>query len=303
MVRMFFVVMLVVALWFGVTNEQTNTQKTILETENVLENPKLSIHPTKFFEKHSFYSAIEEVKKNDYKFKKNIRGGIVPHHLLPSLYIADFFNRLAKQNPKTIILIGPNHYEKGDGHVLTSQFGWETPFGVVFPNGEIINYLVDSNIAMVDEVVLPDDHAVSGIIPFVKYYLPNTQVVPLLLSGYISDEEIDNLVNSLSNQMGNDVVFVAAVDFSHYLTSKESKEKDEITWGLINNRDYFNLRSLNNSYLDSPASIVVLLKVMDKLDVSNLELLHHTNSGEMVRNESVEVTSYFVAGFSSRNIK
>lgn len=250
-------------------------------------------HPLIFFDKDNFYEGIAKDQNDNKRFAYRVAGGVIPHHLFPSFIIADFFSQLSHQNPKTIILIGPNHYELGDFKVLTSLYGWQTPFGVVEPN-ELFTYeLMESNLAKIDEEVLPKEHSVAGIMPFVKYYLPNVQVVPIILSGFMTQEETQLFANSLKNFMNKDTVVIAAVDFSHYLTNKEAYEKDKVTLEIMKNFDYRQLFSLNNDYLDSPASVAALLMIMQALRTTNMDLLQHTNSGELQRDDYIETTSYF----------
>ncbi|OGY20981.1 MAG: AmmeMemoRadiSam system protein B [Candidatus Woykebacteria bacterium GWB1_45_5] len=222
---------------------------------------------------------------------------MIPHHLLPSFMIADFFNRLSAQEPNTIILLGPNHDELGDFEVLTSLYGWQTPFGTVEPNDAIINSLINNNLAKVDEDVLAKETSVSAIVPFIKFYLPKAKVVPLILSARMTQDETRTLANDLKNRLSNKTVIVAAVDFSHYLTSPLAKEKDELTWQVMKNFDYRQLFTLNNDYLDNPPSIATLLMAMQKRGTTNFDLLYHTNSGELLKDSSISTTSYFSIDF------
>lgn len=271
------------------------------ELKNSLDIPtsqtNLSTHPLVFFDKDTFYAGIEQSQKENMTFAHRISGGIIPHHLFPGFIITDFFNRLSKQNPTTIILIGPNHYERGDYKVLSSLYGWETPFGVVAPNEQVIQELVKNKLVKIDEANLPKDHAVAGIMPFIKHYLPNAKVVPLLLSGFMTKEDAKVLSNSLKGYMDRDTIIIAAVDFSHYLINQQAQEKDKTTLELMKSFNYDQLLSLNNDYLDSPPSIATLLMTMQSLDTTKMELLYHTNSGEMQKNNSIETTSYFSIAF------
>lgn len=263
------------------------------QTQNKAESNNRPTHSLVFFDKDTFYPGVKQSKNENKFFKNHIAGGIIPHHLFPSFIITDFFYRLSKQNPKTIILIGPNHYERGDHKVLSSLYGWETPFGVVEPNEPILKELTKSKLIKIDETNLPKDHAVAGIIPFVKYYLPNTKVVPLLLSGFMAEEDARILSSNLKNYLNKDTIIIAAVDFSHYLISEQAKEKDIVTLEVIKNFDYRQLFSLNNDYVDSPPSIAALLMTMQMLGTTKMDLLYHTNSGELQKNNFIETTSYF----------
>lgn len=281
-----FIVPLAGTFWFAVGRNNPP-----IKTEQ--KNSFLPTHPLVFFDKDTFYAGIEHSKKESKTFANQISGGIIPHHLFPGFIITDFFSRLSNQSPTTIILIGPNHYERGDYNVLSSLYGWETPFGIVEPNKQIIQELATNKLIKIDETNFPKDHAVAGIMPFVKHHLPNTKVVPLLLSGFMTKEDITVLSHRLKNYVGKDTVIAAAVDFSHYLTNPQAQEKDKTTFELMKSFNYDQLLSLNNDYLDSPPSIATLLMTMQDLNTTDMELLYHTNSGEMQKNDSIETTSYF----------
>jgi len=277
----------------GLRNQLQNKTYSKNSLDVLTSQANQSNHPLVFFDKDTFYTGIEQVKKENKSFSSRIVGGVIPHHLFPGFIIADFFNRISKQNPKTIILIGPNHYERGDSKALSSMYGWETPFGVVGPNEQIIKELTESNLIKINEDVLPKDHAVAGIMPFVKYYLPDSKVVPILLSGFMSEGDIRALSNDLKKYLNEDTIIISAVDFSHYLTSPQAQEKDKTTLELMQSFNYQKLLSLNNDFLDSPPSIVTLLMAMHTLGTTKMEVLYHTNSGELQKNNSIETTSYF----------
>lgn len=250
-------------------------------------------HVVKFYDEKTSFEGINRAKKDVTKPDYLVTGGIVPHHLFVSFIIADFFYRLSFQNPKTIILLGPNHYEKGHFEALTSLYGWNTVFGVVEPDENLTKTLIDRNLVNIDEEVLPNDHALSALMPFIKYYMPNTKVVPILLSQKFSEEKSEILADNLSKLMTKDIAIITSVDFSHYLTSSLAKEKDEMTLEVMREFDYRKLYTLNSDYLDSPASIGTLLMIMQRLNTANMDLLYHTNSGELQNNNHIETTSYF----------
>lgn len=289
-----FILLIPLLLWILINKSNSVTRTNLDNSLSVFRsNVDRISHPLVFFEENTFYAGVAQAKREDESFAYHVSGGIIPHHLFVGSIIADFFNRLSAQQPKTIILIGPNHYEKGDFKALTSLYGWQTPFGVVEPNEQITKDLLKNNLVKIDEEVLPKDHSVAGIMPFIKYYLPNTQVVPILLSSYISQEEAHILASNLKGHMDKDAIIIAAVDFSHYLTNQQAQEKDEVTLEVMKNFDYRQLFSLNNDYLDSPPSIATLLTMMQKLGTTKMELLHHTNSGELQKDNYIETTSYF----------
>lgn len=252
-----------------------------------------STHPAYFFESDTFTDAVERVKNSDKKYPQPILGGVIPHHLLPSIIIADLFKNLVKQNPETIILVGPNHYELGNKPILSGVEGWETPFGVVESDQKILKDLYDEKIIGFDEKVLDREHSMGDIVPFIKYYLPNTKIVPLILSGNLKMEQIKSLVEVIAPMVNKKTVVVASVDFSHYQIKDKAETNDEITLRLMRAKDYPQIINLNSSYVDSPPSIISLLMIMEAKNKKDFDLIYHTNAGKILNDTSHEVTSYF----------
>lgn len=250
-------------------------------------------HPLKFFERESFFRGIAQAETENYSFPSPITGGIIPHHLLPSYMIGDFFRRLALQKPHTIVLVGPNHHELGNYPGLSSLYNWQTPFGDVEPETSLIEDLVVSDMVRIDEEVAENEHSVAGIMPFIKYYLPEVRVVPLIVSGRMNYSEIEALAKVLTQHMTGGIVMVASVDFSHYLPSHIAYEKDRETLEIIKNFDYRRLMAFNNDYLDSPSAIAILLMMMQLVGKTNMQEVSHTNSGEIMGDSTIPTTSYF----------
>lgn len=286
-------VILLLLLLFIVSKDNSTTTATLKSLGVSNSTSSRPTHPNLFFDEQTFNDGVTQTKKANSISTYHIAGGIIPHHLFPGFILTDFFNRLSVQKPRIIILIGPNHYEKGSFRVLTSLYSWDTPFGKVEPEELIINKLIKNGVVRIDEGVLPNDHAVAGMMPFVKYYLPDTKVVPILISGHTTQEEVEVLASNLTSFMREDVVLVAPVDFSHYLTNEQAKEKDKVTLEVMKNYDYRQLFTLNNDYVDSPPSIAALLMVMQKLGTTKMDLLYNTNSGELQKDNYIETTSYF----------
>jgi AmmeMemoRadiSam system protein B len=255
------------------------------------------IHPLIYYEPESFWKGVSEAENHNTDLPKGALGGIMPHHLLPASLLSDFFKRWQNNPPETIILIGPNHKERGYYKTLTSLEVWQTPFGVVYPNADIAQLLVDKQLAYVNEPVVEDEHSVAGMMPYIKYYLPNTNVVPLVLRSNFTMEELDQLAAAIKPYVSEKIVVMAPVDFSHYLTSEKAAAHDKITLEAMQNFDYKRILNFSNDNTDSPSSIVLFEKIMNLVGKKNLKLLYNTNSGVIDNNPFEKTTSYFTAIF------
>ncbi len=254
------------------------------------------LHKMHFYEQTLFLKALALLPTPS-PFSYKLRGGIIPHHLLPSDMIARFFQKISLQNPKTIILIGPNHYERGLSKVLISDRGWETPFGVLQPDEAVIDKLTSQKKVDIDYEVVEYEHSVAGIMPFIKHFIPQAKVVPLVLKSAVILDELSYLAESIKNIMAPDTIIIAPVDFSHYLTSSEAQRNDKITWEAIKNYDFRRIKLMNNDYLDSPASIILTMILMQKLGSTQIALFENTNSGVIMGDLYAPTTSYFSIGF------
>ncbi len=255
-------------------------------------------HPMLFFDRGTFYRAVQAADAAP-AMEGPVLGGIIPHHWLPGHLITGFFRGLAAGDaPDTVIILGPNHTNTGSARVLTSDLAWETPFGLVRPNQPLIEALTERGLAKLEPRSLTTEHSVAGIMPAVKYYLPEARVVPLILSGDLRPAEARRLGEALAALWSDDLIIVAAVDFSHYLVRAEAEHHDAVTVGLLRAFDADTLFTLDNAYLDSPPSIAVLLFAMERLGAEHFVLVENTNSGALLGDELVPTTSYVVGYYT-----
>jgi AmmeMemoRadiSam system protein B len=152
-----------------------------------------------------------------------------------------------------------------------------------------------------DDQIVGAEHSMGNIMPFIKYYLPETKVVPLVLHNDITLDEASKLGEQLANLMKPDTVILASVDFSHYLTGEEAAKKDEETLLALNNKNLGRIFSMNDDYLDSPPSIGVLFQAMNQLGTNNFKVLDHTNSGILLDNKKIQTTSYITLVFDIKD--
>ncbi len=251
-------------------------------------------HPPLWYDEATFARAVRDAPAPP-PLAGEIAGGIIPHHWLAGHLITGFFAALAAQEqpPQTVILIGPNHYNAGRARALTSDLPWATPFGLVEPDSQRVDTLVQAGLVEIGGDVLTPEHSVAGIMPAIARYLPDARVVPIILAGGFSLGEAERLAGALAPMLDGQTVLVASVDFSHYLVQSEAQARDILTLRAIRALDSGLLFTLGNDYLDSPPSIAVLLESMRALGNDEFVLVANTNSGALASDELLPTTSYF----------
>lgn len=254
------------------------------------------VHPDIFFEPGNFYTGdfSESISLS------SIKGGVIPHHLVADKLIARVFNQLKNQKPETIILIGPNHKNSG-APIITSSLGWQTPFGVVDVDQKLLKDISASGGVQQNDKIISKEHSMGNIMPFVKYYLPETKVVPLILQNDITLKEANAFGEKLAGLINDDTIILASIDFSHYLTSAEAEKKDQETILALQSWNLGRIFIMNDDYLDSPASIGILFKTMEKAGMNDFTILNHTNSGVLLGNKNIATTSYITLLFGIEN--
>ena len=182
-----------------------------------------------------------------------VYGGIVPHHLLARRLIAEFFRALAEDPPETVIVIGPNHKLEGTGEIQTTPTDWGTPFGILEADHAIVARLAEEAGAARNDDLFEVEHSVSALVPYIKYFLPEAKIAPVLLHGSLPREKAKEFGAMLGEILAEDpdTVIIASIDFSHYLRTPEEDEMDIITGDAIRSWICRPLGRMGNDNLDS----------------------------------------------------
>lgn len=273
-----------------VTKEiKKDQEKTYLE-----ENENQKSLTVKFYDEKSFYDSLAWLKKNAEVFPNcDVATAVVPHHNLAAHMVAGLFSKLSTQNIETVVIVGPNHYENGES-IITSDAAWETKFGKVYPNQQIIQDLQKNKSAQIADKIIQDDHSISGLLPMLKYYMPNVKLVPLMLSAKNSQNDMKKLNDKLKDILSNEkVVLVASADFSHYLNQPDAEKNDKVTLDIINSFDYEELYRLGNDNVDSPVSIATFLSAAQTFGDEDVKVIDHANSADFLGPNIAKTTSYY----------
>jgi len=255
-------------------------------------------HPLLFFDERTFAAAEAATAATPVEPMPDARGLLLPHDWVGGAFITTPLRDLAASRKVTrVILVGPNHTNAGGAAVLTSDLSWETPFGQAEPDREAVTTLATSGLVRLEPDVLTYEHSVAGIIPAVRRYLPDAKVVPLVLRGGLSAEDVERLATALTPLVDEGTVVVAAVDFSHGLPASAARQRDGETLAVLRAFDWAPLLRWGNEHLDSPASVAVLVATVGRLGATRFELRGNSNSGEVSGVLALPVTSYIVGYF------
>ena len=233
-----------------------------------------------------------------YQIEGRVVAGVVPHHLTASTMISGFFSQLNKYSDyyDTVIILAPNHMG-GLGDFVLSYRDWDVEEGV-FSDKDFIKSLMSEERfnAVIDHENIEKDHSASVLIPYINYYLPETEVATVLLNsglGFDSLVDFSQWLYSWVESSEKNILLVCSIDFSHFLTMREAIKNDKITAEAILNREYHKIMSFNDNYLDSPAAINIFLMYLEKYELWP-QIIDNTDATEFLGPGLDETTSYMV---------
>lgn len=221
---------------------------------------------------------------------------IVPHHLVTSKSIALGVKALASSTPPTVVIISPDHFENCPKLVCTTKGSYQTFFGDVFIANKEVDQLTKSKLVGISEL-FTEEHGIYSIVPFVKYYIPNAKIIPIVISQKSKGTEADRseIIKLLKSILIQGSALIISSDFSHYLVLKEADKMDEKTQNSFcsgNDQEILNLK--NPSQSDCPLCLWILEQEAKQLGFWNPILVSHTNSAKLLNNSEVkETTSHF----------
>lgn len=300
----FFIAILVLLVLFGknVINFLSETKDLDAAKKKEVElvrNKIYSDHHNAYINIPSAYGDLGQVKSSLFADGK-IYGGIVSHHFFVAGKIAEFFAGLKKQQIETIVIVGPNHFNYSEGDIQISRYSYNTPWGALEPDSEIIENLLSEKNIKNEESSFEIEHSISALVGFVKYYLPEAKIVPIILKRKTTAKEAEHLAQALNDVLPEKSIVLASVDFSHHLNSIMADFHDELSVSAIKSFDYNRLYSLE---IDSPASINVLLRYLESRGGQKM-IYENTNSAELSgRPDLDDITSYMFAYFSLGSIE
>jgi AmmeMemoRadiSam system protein B len=253
-----------------------------------------------------FLTAIENYRKSPRTVCEmsggEVRAGIVTHHFLANRLMVDFFECLAsKAKPERIILIGPDHFNKGMRSVTVSPLPWKTPFGELVADEIAVSRIKNSLDLIDDPEAFSGEHSIGILVPFIRYYFPKSKIVPIIVQKQMSLSTLKKFKQLIDQSLDDPGTLVLlSMDFTHNQTSEEADRRDERTRKAIENLDYKNTDSLD---VDCHPGLFLLTAALK--DRKNLEIkfLNHTNSSRITGNrDQKDVTSYFTILFTQKSL-
>jgi len=222
----------------------------------------------------------------------DIRGLVVPHHLLAAPLIARGYGE-APDGVRTVFVIGPNHANAGGANLATTGRSWTTPLGEVPADAELVRRTSRETGAADLPAAFEHEHSIGAQMTFIRSRYPLAQVVPLILDSYASRAQAETLGRWLAANSGEGTLAVFSIDFSHYLTGAEADIRDAETRQAIVDGDLEKISRFGNDNVDSPASLIAALSFARAANL-RVEMTDNTNANDFLPAPEASTTSHFL---------
>ena len=204
---------------------------------------------------------------------------------------------------KTFIILGPNHNLVGSEFSIMSSGEWETPLGLVEIDSELAKKLKTCDVLREDEFAHAHEHSIEVQLPFLQYRFRDFRIVPISIANLdYSDEFLEKcktLGKHIAKTMKNEsVCVIASSDFSHYLPREVAEEKDGKAVEKIKELDlkgFFRVLEEIDASVCGYGPIAVVMQIAKELGLRTIEIINHTDSGD-VTGDSSSVVAYYAIG-------
>lgn len=242
-----------------------------------------------------WFETIFASAKTSAPAEGQVVSGVIPHHLVAAAQMADFFETIKGQKPPVVVVIGPNHLNRGRSPISTSEYAWKTSSGDIAPANEVRQKLLGKDIA-IDENAVGQEWSVGAVVPFIKHTWPEATIVPLIIKSTATTSTLNEVALALSRTLPADSLVLASVDFSHYLPSFVADFHDMLAEDILASGSPLRLPKAE---VDSPGSLYALLRYNELVGAKKWHLVAKSNSATIAdKPEWLETTSHVLGYFT-----
>ena len=167
---------------------------------------------------------------------KNLIGVIVPHAglIFSGGIAAHAYQAIAEHgSADTFILLGPNHHGLGSGVAVYPDGAWETPFGSIPIDTEIVSMLSGGIIDIDESTHQQQENSIEVQLPFLQYLAKKKSfsIVPIIMSmqDYATSYDVGMQIAHVLNESKKSIKILASSDFSHEGISYGRMPPDNLT--------------------------------------------------------------------------
>ena len=231
-----------------------------------------------------FFSRVDQPRIGG-----ELMGLIVPHagYSYSGQTAAYAYKQLDGMQVDTVVILGPSHRAWVDNYAVSAEDAYETPLGVVDLDRGFIDRL--SLQVQLQQTSRDAEHSLEIQLPFLQAQLGEFRIVPILVSTD-SPAQAERLAEALADTLssapetGRRTLLVASSDLHHIDSYEAVVQRDQ---PVVNAISAFDLQKLAGLFGQPHCSVCGRIPILTVLHAARLlganavEVLHHTNSGDV----------------------
>lgn len=227
---------------------------------------------------------------------KKISAVIVPHHTIVAAQRGQTLQKVAAHipQPKTIILLSPNHYELGGGNIQTTRMKWNLAEEKIVPHLSVIDRLIQNGGVRDETPSFRTEHGIYLLLPDIARFFPNATIVPIIFKLHTSRAEIEKVKSVLIKECF-ECLLITSVDFSHYQGAELAELHDVLTRRALAELETDLI--LKKSETDNPPALALTTLWAQDHGTPHFFEDAHTNSGLMTGDMTIQTTTHFFAWY------
>ena len=219
----------------------------------------------------------------------------VPHHLVAADLIARAFCVAEGDHYDKIVILFPDHFQRSRHPFATTRRSFETVFGTVQTSEEDASHLLADAQSVEESDLFAKDHGIGAVLPYVRYFFPDTRIVPIAVSIKSSRDDWERLIADLEPVITANTLIVQSTDFSHYLSYQEAIQRDQEVLNIIAADDLEAVAKLRQpAHLDSRGSQYIQMRLQEQHFHTRPLAILNANSQAYSNRTEPETTSYIV---------
>lgn len=218
---------------------------------------------------------------------RQIFGLIVPHagYNYSGRTAATAFKLLQGKSFPRVVVMAPSHHAQSKEVSIPGYAYYQTNLGTIPIDRETVQKLRQGRPWITDNPNLYNrEHALEVELPFLQTVLGKFQLIPII----IGNSDIDlarNLAAALKETLGNDALYIASTDLSHYHSYSEAEILDKKTLSLIAAQDPEKLNqavAAQQAELCGLGPVLTIMTLFQNVPTGKIQLIYKENSGDVV---------------------
>ncbi|MES0880539.1 AmmeMemoRadiSam system protein B [Roseibium sp. SCP14] len=251
-------------------------------------------YPAFYLDDATFKEAIA-AEESLAPYQERLTGLIVPHHLLVAPLIARGFKLASGHSYKRAVLLFPDHFRQSRSVFSTSTRAYETVLGSVDIDIPVVEELLKLDGFVEPSDLFDEEHAIRALLPFLKHYLPETQIVPIAVATAATREDADRLATEIEKWIDDETIIIQSTDFSHFHQFAEARKFDQQTLNVLAAGDLDQIAELRlPDHVDSVIAFYLNARLQSQLG-AQVHVVSSKNSNDFAQTYLKETTSYITA--------